>query len=242
VPVAASSGTSFFRTRCFGRSGSRSSRASPHLAQLLFHIVVPFFIPFAQEPRALLKSSSCLASSDSFHFDSRPLRATSALVTATLAPYPVCSRRLSKLRRGLPWLGACCRAHQIRDLKSDPFRNQRPSFNSSVILHPDKAKAEGEEMKRLRRFTKKYRMAKHRPASPMRRVRLCHLNRHRMPNGPRTRLSMQATQFSPTHCCSSAEPAEILLDRLAFPRPAGRTERNGNTISAGRSRLRTHAR
>jgi len=70
--------------------------------QLLFHIVVPFFVPFAQEPCGLLKSSSCFASSASLHFPCRPLRATSAQVTAALAPYPVGPRRLSKLRRGLP--------------------------------------------------------------------------------------------------------------------------------------------
>ena len=45
--------------------------------------------PLAQEPRALLKTSSCLSTFISLHFSCRPLRATSAVVTAALAPYPV---------------------------------------------------------------------------------------------------------------------------------------------------------
>jgi hypothetical protein len=38
-------------------------------------------VPLAQEPGALLKTSSCLVASTSLHFCCRPLRATSALVT-----------------------------------------------------------------------------------------------------------------------------------------------------------------
>jgi hypothetical protein len=38
-------------------------------------------VPFAQEPGALLKTSSCLTLSISLHFSCRPLRATSASVT-----------------------------------------------------------------------------------------------------------------------------------------------------------------
>jgi len=68
--------------------------------QFLFHIVVPFSVPFAQEPRALLKTSSCLSESISFHFACRPLRATSARSLATLAPYPVRPRRLLQVCGG----------------------------------------------------------------------------------------------------------------------------------------------
>ena len=53
----------------------------------------------------MLKTSSCLSETISFHFACRPLRATSVHVTAALASYPVSPRRLSKLRRGLPGPG-----------------------------------------------------------------------------------------------------------------------------------------
>jgi hypothetical protein len=59
-------------------------------------------VPFAQEPSALPKTSSCLNSPTSLHLLYRPLRATSVRSRAALAPYPVSPRRLSKLRRGLP--------------------------------------------------------------------------------------------------------------------------------------------
>lgn len=59
-------------------------------------------VPFAQEPCALPKTSSCLNSPTSLHLLYRPLRATSVRSRAALAPYPVSPRRLSKLRRGLP--------------------------------------------------------------------------------------------------------------------------------------------
>lgn len=74
----------------------------------------------------MLKTSSCLSESISFHFACRPLRATSVQVTAALASYPVSPRRLSKLRRGLPAPG-------VLILQTGPFKRFENQLGRCVV-------------------------------------------------------------------------------------------------------------